>query len=155
VAWIQCVGSRGINREDVSYCSSVCCMYALKEAIITKQRFQDDIETTIFYMDMRTFGKDYESYYQRARDEHGIRIVRCRPHSIVPDAQGQDLHISYALDEASAMTTEAFDMVVLSTGFRPSARTTQLAGILGIELNAHRFAKTGSFQPVATNKEGI
>jgi heterodisulfide reductase subunit A len=155
VAWIQCAGSRGINREDVSYCSSVCCMYALKEAIITKQRFQDDIETTIFHMDMRTFGKDYENYCQRARDEQGIRLVRCRPHSIIPDAKGQDLRISYALDKTSAMTTEAFDMVVLSTGFRPSAHTTRLAGILGIELNAHGFAKTGSFQPVATNKEGI
>ncbi len=155
VAWIQCAGSRGINREDVSYCSSVCCMYALKEAIVTKERFKDDIETTIFYMDMRTFGKDYEAYYQRARDEYGIRLVRCRPHSIIPDATGQDLRIAYATDEAGGMTTDTFDMVVLSTGFRPSAHTTQLAGILGIELNAHRFAKTGSFQPVATTKAGI
>ena len=63
LAWIQCVGSRGINREDVSYCSGVCCMYAIKEAIVTKERFHDDIETTIFYMDMRTYGKDYELYY--------------------------------------------------------------------------------------------
>ncbi|RJQ80910.1 MAG: CoB--CoM heterodisulfide reductase iron-sulfur subunit A family protein [Desulfobacteraceae bacterium] len=155
VAWIQCAGSRGINREDVSYCSSVCCMYALKEAIVTKQRFQDDIETTIFYMDMRTFGKDYEAYYQRAKEQYGIRLVRCRPHSIIPQQPGGDLQISYATDQASGLTTEAFDMVVLSTGFRPTAAAKQLAGTLGIELNPHQFAKTQSFQPVSTNRPGI
>ena len=158
VAWIQCAGSRGINREDVSYCSSVCCMYALKEAIVTKERFKDDIETTIFYMDMRTFGKDYESYYQHAQDAYGIRLVRCRPHSVLPDTAdtaSEDLLISYATDETSEMLTESFDMVVLSTGFRPSEKSTQLAETLGIELNPHRFAKTDSFAPVCTNKEGI
>ncbi|WP_054032375.1 FAD-dependent oxidoreductase [Desulfatitalea tepidiphila] len=155
VAWIQCAGSRGINREDVSYCSSVCCMYALKEAIVTKERFQNDIETTIFYMDMRTFGKDYEGYYERAKDQYGIRLVRCRPHSIIPEKDSDDLRISYATDHESGMITENFDMVVLSTGFRPSAQTTQLAETLGIELNPHRFAKTGSFQPVSTNRPGV
>jgi heterodisulfide reductase subunit A2 len=155
VAWIQCAGSRGINREDVSYCSSVCCMYALKEAIVTKERFQNDIETTIFFMDMRTFGKDYEAYYQRARDQYGIRLVRCRPHSIIPEADGQALRIAYATDEASGLTNETFDMVVLSTGFRPSAHTTRLAGILGVELNAHQFVQTGSFQPVCTSRPGV
>jgi heterodisulfide reductase subunit A len=155
VAWIQCTGSRGINREDVSYCSGVCCMYALKEAIVTKERFQDDIETTIFFMDMRTFGKDYEAYYQRARDEQGVRMVRCRPHSIIPDAQSQDLSISYATDEESGMITEIFDMVVLSTGFRPSTETVKLAETLGIQLNHHQFAQTGSFEPVSTNRAGI
>lgn len=155
VAWIQCAGSRGINREDVSYCSSVCCMYALKEAIVTKERFHDKIEATIFYMDMRTFGKDYERYYQRAKDDYGIRLVRCRPHSIVPEKAGDDLLISYATEMTSGLTTETFDMVVLSTGFRPSEQTTRLAESLGIELNAHRFAKTESFQPVTTNRPGV
>ena len=155
VAWIQCAGSRGINREDVSYCSSVCCMYSLKEAIVTKERFKDDIEATIFYMDMRTFGKDYEGYYQHAKDAYDIRLVRCRPHSILPDPEGDDLLISYATDATSDMNTEAFDMVVLSTGFRPTERATQLADLLGIELNAHRFAKTDSFSPVTTTKAGI
>jgi heterodisulfide reductase subunit A len=154
VAWIQCAGSRGINRQDVSYCSSVCCMYALKEAIVTKERFLDDIETTIFYMDMRTFGKDYEQYYNRAENEHGVRLVRCRPHSLFPNGS-KDLVISYATDEVSGNISETFDMVVLSTGFRPSRSTVQLAKILGIELNQHNFAESGSFDPVATNVKGI
>jgi|AMFO01.1.fsa_nt_gi Heterodisulfide reductase, subunit A and related polyferredoxins len=67
IAWIQCVGSRGLRPDEVSYCSSACCMFSIKEAVVTKERFGDAIETTIFYMDIRTSGKDYELYYQRAR----------------------------------------------------------------------------------------
>ena len=155
VAWIQCVGSRGINREDVSYCSGVCCMYALKEAIVTKERFRDDIETTIFYMDMRTFGKDYELYYNRSKQIYGIRFVRCRPHSITPDAKSGQLAISYATDASADLITDRFDMVVLSTGFRPTDSARELAGILDIELNEHDFARTGSFSPVSTSRPGI
>ena len=67
IAWIQCVGSRSLHDGAASYCSSACCMFALKEAMVTRERFHEDIETTIFFMDMRTFGKDYELYYQRAK----------------------------------------------------------------------------------------
>ena len=155
VAWIQCVGSRGINRAEVSYCSSVCCMYALKEAIVTKERFQHDIETTIFYMDMRTSGKDYELYRLRAENEYGVKLVRSRPHSVIEQPDTKDLSISYTLYENSDLHTETFDMVVLSTGFRVSDETKNLAEELGIELNEHNFAKTSSFSPVATSKPGI
>ncbi len=155
VAWIQCVGSRGINRADVPYCSGVCCMYALKEAMVTKERFGEDIETTIFFMDMRTHGKDYEQYYNRAREDYGVRMVRSRPHSIVEVAETKNLSISYALEDTSAQEIEEFDMVVLSTGFRPSETTVDLAGKLGIDLNVHNFAKTDNFNPVKTTKDGV
>jgi len=155
VAWIQCVGSRGINRADVPYCSSVCCMYALKEAIVTKERFGEEIETTVFFMDMRTFGKDYELYLNRARDEYGIRLVRSRPHSIVEDSKTGNLSITYALEEQALQKTEEFDMVVLSTGFRVPGSTVELAEKLGIELNIHNFAATDNFNPVKTSKPGV
>lgn len=155
VAWLQCVGSRGINRAEVSYCSSVCCMYALKEAIVTKERFQHDIETTIFYMDMRTSGKDYELYRLRAENEYGVRFVQSRPHTVIEQQDTKDLSISYTLYENSDLHTETFDMVVLSTGFRVSDETKDLAEKLGIELNEHNFAKTSSFSPVVTSKPGI
>jgi len=155
VAWIQCVGSRGINKADVPYCSGVCCMYALKEAMVTKERFGEDIETTIFFMDMQTHGKDYERYYNRAREEYGVRMVRSRPHTIVELADTKNLSISYALEDTSAQEVEEFDMVVLSTGFRPSEKTVDLAGKLGIDLNPHNFARTDSFNPVKTSKDGI
>jgi heterodisulfide reductase subunit A2 len=155
VAWIQCVGSRGINKADVPYCSGVCCMYALKEAMVTKERFAEDIETTIFYMDMRTYGKDYELYFNRAKNDYGIKMVRSRPHSIIEDPKSKDLSITYALEEEALQITENFDMVVLSTGFRIPQETVDLANSLDIELNVHHFAKTDHFNPVKTSRPGV
>jgi heterodisulfide reductase subunit A len=154
VAWIQCAGSRGINEGDVPYCSSACCMFALKEAVVTKERFQDDIEAVVFFMDMRTFGKDYELYYERARRDFDVRFVRCRPHSIEPAGDTGDLSITYVTDDGRTERA-VFDMAVLSTGFRASPDLEALASILGIELNRHRFARTSSFAPVSTTREGI
>ncbi len=154
IAWLQCVGSRGINTADVSYCSGFCCMAAIKEAVVTRERFGNDIETSIFYMDIRTGGKDYELYYQRAVKEHGVRFVRCRPHSVVRDDTGA-LRISYLREESGALDTETFDMVVLSSGFRVSPETAALGRTLGIELNRHHFAATGGFSPVSTSRPGI
>ncbi len=155
IAWIQCVGSRSLHEGAASYCSSVCCMFALKEAIVTKERFQDSIETSIFYMDMRTFGKDYELYLNRAKDDYGIRLVRSRPHSVFHDPDTGSLSIIYTPHDSNTNVTEDFDMVVLSTGFKVSKDVQDLAGKLGIELNEHHFAKTDSFSPVATSIPGI
>ncbi len=155
VAWIQCVGSRGINKADVPYCSSVCCMYALKEAIVTKERFKDDIETTIFYMDMRTSGKDYERYQIRAEKEYNVKLIRSRPHTVSEEPGTHNLSISYILDEGSRNATETYDMVVLSTGFRPTDNMIALSQKLGIQLNQHNFAQTKGFSPVETSKPGI
>jgi len=154
VAWIQCAGSRGINQGDVPYCSSACCMFALKEAVVTKERFRDDIEAVVFFMDMRTFGKDYELYYERARRDFDVRFVRCRPHSIEPVGDTGDLSITYVTDDGRTERA-VFDMAVLSTGFRVSPELEELASILGIALNEHRFARTTTFDPVATTREGI
>jgi len=155
VAWIQCVGSRGINKADVPYCSGVCCMVALKEAMVTKERFAESIETTIFYMDMRTYGKDYELYFNRAKNDYHVRMIRCRPHSIIEDSKTKDLSITYVLEEEALQKTEEFDMVVLSTGFRVPEEAIDLAKRLGIELNAYHFAKTDHFNAVQTSRPGV
>jgi heterodisulfide reductase subunit A len=155
VAWIQCIGSRGLQKGSGSYCSHACCMFALKEAIVTKERFQEDIETTIFYMDMRTFGKDYELYLNRARDEYGVRFLRSRPHSILQAEGKTDLTLSYTVEDSTRQLTESFDMVVLSTGFKTSDAARELAAKTGIELNEDFFPVTDGFNPVATTKPGI
>jgi len=159
IAWIQCVGSRGIQVGSVPYCSSACCMFALKEAIVTRERFYEDMETTLFYMDMRTSGKDYELYLQRAINDYGVRLVRSRPHTVEPIIEAGtptgDLLIRYPSDGNGSFQTEVFDLVVLSTGFRVSPEVTELAEKIGIDLNEHNFAKTGCFDPVATSKPGI
>jgi heterodisulfide reductase subunit A2 len=155
VAWIQCVGSRSVKEGCLPYCSSACCMYALKEATVTKERFHEDIEAVIFYMDMRTSGKDYELYLNRAREQYGVRLERTRPHTVESVPGSDDLSITYVPADASLPKKEVFDMVVLSTGFVIPPDAAELAARLGIEVNEHAFAKTGSFSPVATSRPGI
>ncbi|MFP4036881.1 MAG: FAD-dependent oxidoreductase, partial [Desulfobacteraceae bacterium] len=153
IAWIQCVGSRDINRCDHAYCSSVCCMYAIKEAVIAKEHSKQELDTAIFFMDMRTYGKDFEKYYMRAEQESGVRFIRSRIHSVLP-REDDSLVINYAT-EAGEMQEEVFDMVVLSVGLSPNEDIVSLAESMGIQLNQHKFAETGTFAPVSTNREGI
>ncbi|AEB08712.1 FAD-dependent oxidoreductase [Desulfobacca acetoxidans] len=151
IAWLQCVGSRDVKTNP--YCSAVCCMYAIKEAVIAKEHAHGDLDTAIFYMDMRTYGKDFEHYYNRARNEHGVRFIRSRVHSIDPEGEC-DLRISY-VDEQGEKKSEVFDLVVLSVGFQVSESVKDLARRLGVELNQHHFAKTDPFLPVATSRPGV
>ena len=95
IAWFQCVGSRDMNKCDHSYCSSVCCMYAIKEAVIAKEHAGSDLDCAIFYMDMRTHGKDFERFYNTAKDKHGVRFIRSRVHTIDPVVGTDDLSIRY------------------------------------------------------------
>jgi heterodisulfide reductase subunit A len=153
IAWFQCVGSRDLNRCDNAYCSSVCCMYAIKEAVIAKEHSGDDLECTIFYMDMRTHGKDFERFYNRAK-ESGVRFVRSRVHSIDPLHGTDDLSVRY-VTESGDLQTETFDQIVLSIGLQIDPKTIALAQNLGIELTEGNFCKTETFEPVETSRKGI
>jgi heterodisulfide reductase subunit A len=104
-------------------------------------------------MDMRTYGKDFERYYNRCRGEHGVRFVRSRVHTIDP-VEDDNLRLRY-VSEDGEIVEENFDMVVLSVGLAPNDKAIELANTLGVELNGHKFAKTSDLMPVATNKEGI
>lgn len=149
IAWIQCVGSRDTERN---YCSSVCCMYATKEAIIAKEH-QPDLDCTIFYIDMRAYGKGFDQYYERAK-ELGVKYVRCRPSSVKEVPGTKNLRITYLSDDRD-IVTEEFDMVVLSTGLRPPKEVRELAEKFGIDLDQHGFAATGPLTSVATSREGV
>ena len=152
IAWLQCVGSRSINQCDAPYCSSVCCMYALKEAVNTKA-INEDIETTIFYMDMRTHGKGFEDYLNKAISK-GVTLIRSRVHTIDPVPGGDDLSITY-IDETGEVRREVFDLVVLSVGLRPSRGAIELAQKIGVDLCKDRFISTQPFKPVSTNIPGV
>jgi heterodisulfide reductase subunit A-like polyferredoxin len=154
IAWVQCVGSRDAAHCANGYCSSMCCMYAIKEAVIAKDHSKNGLETTIFNMDIRTFGKDYEKYYNRAQDEHGVRFVRSRVHTIDPVLDSDDLVIGYA-DEQGGIQEETFDMVVLSVGLQASKEAVDLSERLGLALNQYHFALTDPFHPVATSRPGV
>ena len=153
IAWFQCVGSRDTNKCNNAYCSSVCCMYAIKEAVIAKEHSGDDLDCAIFYMDMRTPGKDFERFYEKAKDE-GVRFVKSRVHTVTSAADSDDLEIRYA-NENGEIINETFDMVVLSIGIEISPETIDLAKKLDIDLTKGNFAKTSSFQPVETSKKGV
>ena len=150
IAFLQCVGSRDSKHP---YCSAVCCMYATKEAIIAKEH-EREIEPTIFFIDMRAYGKGFDAYFERARGEQGVRYVRCMISRVVEDPRTKNLQITY-VDESGEMREETFDMVVLSVGMAPSRSARELARKLSIDLNPYGFAKTDPFTPLSTSRSGI
>ncbi len=152
VAWIQCVGSRD-RTCDADYCSSVCCMYATKEAVIAKEH-DAQIEPTIFYMDIRAFGKGFERYIERAQHEHGVRYVRSMVAAVREVPGTQNLRVQYATPDGKNVEEE-FDMAVLSVGLRPGRETEALAKRLGVELNRFGFAEPGAFRPAETSRPGV
>ncbi|MCL4502773.1 MAG: CoB--CoM heterodisulfide reductase iron-sulfur subunit A family protein [Deltaproteobacteria bacterium] len=151
IAWLQCVGSRDVKYH--SYCSSVCCMYAIKEAVIAKEHCKDyELDAAIFFMDMRTFGKEFEQYYNRAK-EQGVRFIRSRIHTIDP-APNDNLIISYT-DESGVKRSEEFDLVVLSVAMEVSEPAKRLAQTLQADLNQHDFVQTRQFAPVVSSRPGV
>jgi heterodisulfide reductase subunit A len=152
VAWIQCVGSRD-PRNANPWCSSVCCMYATKQAVIAKEH-DATVEPTIFYMDMRAFGKDFDKYVDRAKEQYGVVYRRAMISDIREEAGTHDLLLRYAQSDGT-LVDEKYDMVVLSIGFQPHADAAALARTVGIEPNAHGFAATSGFAPVETSREGV
>ncbi len=152
IAWIQCVASRD-RRKGMPHCSSVCCMASIKEAVIAKEH-DAGIEPTIFYMDIRAYGKDFDKYYEKARNESGVRFIRSMVSRVVEDPFTNDLEITY-LSENNDIVTEKFDMVVLAVGIKPSDKTLKTAEVLGVHLDENHFCLTNTFYPVATSREGI
>lgn len=154
IAWLQCVGSRDINRSENFYCSSVCCMYAIKQAIIAKEHAAHPLEGAIFYMDMRTHGKGFEDCYNQARDKHGIRFVRSRVHTIDPSPSGGGAVLRY-VGEDGLPSREEFDLVVLSIGLQSERPLRERLQELGVSLTDCRFVRTDTFDPTATERPGI
>ena len=152
IAFLQCIGSRD-KQHAIDYCSSVCCMYTTKEAVIAKEHM-DIVEPTIFTMDIRAYGKDFDKYIERARDEYGVRYIRRRISSIKEIPDSKDLKVYYET-ENGRIIEEIFNLVVLSVGMQPNQKAKELAQTLNIELNEYDFCKTDTFTPVETSNPGI
>ena len=156
IAWIQCVGSRDISC-DQGYCSSVCCMYATKEAVIAREH-DANIEPTIFYMDIRAFGKGFDGYIERAEHEQGVRYIRSMVSAVKEIPGSRNLRLSYATfnNEGRPVShEEVFDMVVLSVGLKPTRATLDCARRLGIALNEYGFAEAPHYHPSESSHPGI
>jgi heterodisulfide reductase subunit A len=152
IAFIQCVGSRDPSCGQ-DHCSTICCMYAIKQAMIAKDR-SPNLGITFFYMDIRPMGKDYERYYERAKTDYGIEYKRCAISSIKELQQTKNLLITYVKEDGTFEEKE-FDAVVLSVGFTPPQTIKDLAQRIGLQLNRQGFCQTEEFNPAKTSVKGI
>jgi len=152
VAWIQCVGSRDVQCGN-DYCSGVCCMYAIKEAIMAVDHVPG-LAATVFYNDIRAYGKGFEAYYEGAKKNYGVRFQRGIISSVKERQQTHNLVLGY-VKESGESVQEEFDLVVLSVGLRPSAGTAQLAATVGVELDRFGFCQTAPLAPERTSKDGV
>ena len=152
LAFIQCVGSRDTGCGN-DYCSSVCCMAATKEAILAKEH-EPDLDITIFFLDLRAFGKDFDRYYERARNQLGVRYVRSFISRTFEMPGTKNLARRLLRTSTCKQVEEEFDMVVLSLGLEPSASVQEQAERLGVDLNRWGFARPTELRPLDTSRPG-
>ncbi len=152
IAWLQCVGSRDVKKK-ADYCSSICCMISIKEALLARRMTQGEAEATIFYMDMRTSGRDYQRYRDEAENSAGVRFVPARPHSILPGPDG-NLLIQY-YDYSGELREEIFDALVLAVGAKPPKSMDRLALAAGVEVNDWGFCATKYLSPNRASRLGV
>jgi heterodisulfide reductase subunit A len=152
IAFIQCVGSRDPSCGQ-DHCSTICCMYATKQAMIAKDR-SPDLNVSFFYMDIRPMGKDYERYYERAKGDYGIEYIRSAISSVKEIQQTKNLLITYVKEDGTFEEKE-FDAVILSVGFTPPQQIKDLAQKMGLQLNRQGFCEAEEFRPAQTSAKGI
>ncbi|VBB46626.1 BamE2: predicted heterodisulfide reductase, iron-sulfur subunit A [uncultured Desulfatiglans sp.] len=153
IAWIQCVGSRDVSIGS-GYCSSVCCMYAMKQVILSKEHIPG-LEAVVFHNDVRAFGKGFERYYERAKGLDGVRFEWAKPVIVGEDPETHALTLRYRVG-GEAVREERFDMVVLSVGLSSPSSHAELAGIFGIPLSEEGFcAPSASLRPMETGRPGV
>jgi len=152
IAWIQCVGSRDSSCGN-EYCSSICCMASTKQAMVAMDHVSG-LEATIFYMDIRAHGKDFDQYYERAKSNENIHYIKSIPSRIVQMPGTRDLRLRF-VGEDSKITEQQFDLVVLSVGMEPAASVSDITSHLGIELNEYGFCATDRLQPLETSRPGV
>lgn len=153
IAFIQCVGSRDI-KCDSDYCSAVCCMYAVKEAIITKEHLPTVKDINIFYMDIRAYGKDFDKYIDSARNKYGIGFVKSRVADVTENEENGRLIIKYC-DENGNVAADEYDMVVLSVGLTPKPEIRALFEKTGIKTDKYGFCWVNEMAPPKTSVDGI
>ena len=153
IAWIQCVGSRQVISGGNSYCSAVCCSYTQKQVILAKDH-DAEIEAVIFHNDIRSYGKDFERFYQRAARLQGVRFIRSYVSIGKEISENKNLTIRYSTFD-NGVKEEEFDLVVLSVGLNPPNNAEVLANKFGVELNDNGFCKTNPLNPIETSRPGI
>ena len=154
IAFVQCAGSRDLH-ENVPYCSSVCCMYTAKEAIITKEHSEHS-DCYVFRHDIRAYGKNFYEFTQRAQKEYGVKYSQTKISMIEEDHETEDLFIHYENLKTGEFNDFRANLVVLATPLVPSEGTKELAETLGIELDEYSFFKERNyFNKSISSRDGI
>jgi len=155
IAFIQCVGSRD-KRFGNAYCSSICCKYSVKDAVLIKEH-TPDAEVSIFYIDLRAFGRGFQEFINRAKTEYGIRFIRSSPGEITEDPVTKNLEVWYEDTLAGSVGNLTFDLVVLCPALVPRTDAKELAKILGIDVDRYGFFRASDdiAHPVDTTVPGI
>jgi heterodisulfide reductase subunit A len=153
IAWVHCVGSRQVLPGGNSYCSAVCCTYTQKQVILTKDH-DAEARCVIFHNDIRSYGKDFERFYQRAENLPGIEFIRSYITIVKEDPETKNVTVRYSTTD-DGVKEEEFDMVVLSVGLTPPRGFKDLAERFGIKLESHGFCKVNPFKPMETSRPGI
>jgi len=152
IAWIQCAGSRDA-RSGNPYCSSICCMATTKQALVAGEHTAG-LTATIFNMDIRAFGKDFDQYYERARSKENIEYIKSMPSRVLQVPGSLDVRLRYT-DEHFKPVERDFDLVVLAVGLDPKPEISGSMARLGIGLNEFGFCKTSRFSPLETSRPGV
>lgn len=148
IAFIQCVCSRDIRTNP--YCSAICCMASVKHAILAKEHLPDT-ECTIFYMDIRAFGKGYQEFYDRAREEYRVRFVKGRPSKILENPENKNLIVEYEDTYSAKYVREEFDMIVLAVGVKPNVPES----LIPQDTDGFAKVKDPYFTPISSPIPGI
>ena len=151
VAYLQCVGSRDLNY--CRYCSSVCCMYSIKDAMLAREHDPQAI-SYIFHTDFRNVGKWFQDYEIKGREIYGINYVRGRVAEVQED-KSENPMVWYEDTRKREVKSLTVDLVVLAAAATPAKDSDKLAGILAIKLDENRFVKVNDGEPVDTSKPGI
>ncbi|MEA2085760.1 MAG: FAD-dependent oxidoreductase [Chloroflexota bacterium] len=152
IAWIQCVGSRDTTAGN-TYCSSVCCMYAIKQVLLSKEH-EPEMETVIFHNDIRAYGKGFERYYERAQGTPGVQFIWSKVSVLRQVKETGNVVLRYRIN-GTEVRDEEFDLVVLSVGLTSSSSNRELAGRLSVDLNPAGFCQSSTFSPIETSRPGI
>lgn len=153
IAWLQCIGSRDEHIGANGYCSAICCTTSIKGAILAKEHIKS-IDTAIFYIDIRTYGKDLERYYNYARNDLKVRFIKSKITTIEP-VNSEGNHLLRYIDASGQRMEEEFDMIVLSVGLTIPEKSRTFADVLGFNINEYGFVETTSYKPVETSRPGV
>jgi heterodisulfide reductase subunit A-like polyferredoxin len=152
IAWIQCVGSRDSECGN-EYCSSICCMMATKQAMVAGDHVEG-LDATIFYMDIRAYGKDFDQYYERAKAQKNIHYIKSIPSRVIQIPGSKDLRLNF-LDENNQIQQKDFDLVVLSVGMESPKSMKDCTYRLDVKLNDFNFCRTDRLSPLSTSRPGV